>query len=245
MSVAVLAWGQSNMEGAYGPSPSSGVYSPTIRAWSLASNAFETATLGASPFRIGSPTPNNLAFVFCKELARHIETAVDLVLIAAGGMKIEHFMPNTVLSANGWTNSQTSIFGASAADELMGTGGVALNALGSLGKSAFDVVIMHQGEANVDSASVYLAKLEAQYAEMANRGLLTLGQTPIVMGYINPSYSNAADHGAAVASFVSAHSKCGSVPWSGIQTVGGGNNHATGLGLEQLGVRYFNAFSAL
>lgn len=233
------------MEGAYGPSPSSGIHSPTVRAWDLTASEFSAATLGSSPFRSGSPTPNNLAYVFCKELARHIETTVDLVLIAASGLKIEHFMPNTVLSANGWTNSQTSIFGSSAADELMGSTGTAFTALDNLGKSQFDVVIMHQGEANVDAASVYLAKLEAQYAEMHARGLLTLGTTPIVMGYINPNYSNAADHGNAVASFVAAHNNCASVPWSGIQTVGGGNNHATGTGLEQLGVRYFNAYAAL
>ena len=154
-------------------------------------------------------------------------------------------MPNTVLTANGWTNTQTSVFGTSAADELMGSTGTAFTALSSLSKSQFDVVIMHQGEANVDAASVYLAKLEAQYAEMHARGLLTLGTTPIIMGYINPAYPNAADHGSAVASFVAAHANCVSVPWSGIQTVGGGNNHATGMGLEQLGVRYFNAYSAL
>lgn len=246
MTAAILAFGQSNMQGAYGPSPSAGIYSPPIHAWKHSTNAFAASVLGADPFAAGG---NNLAFVFQKELARHTEDENHLTLIAAGGMKLEHFMPAYVLTANGWTNTQSSVFGASAADELLGAPPkAARQALQVLGKSQYDIVLGHIGEANTvagDSAATQQAKFEALFQDMDLRDMIDLGTTPIILGHINPAYSGSANHAAAIEAFAAAHAMVATVPWDGIETVGGGNAHANGVGLEQLGVRYFDAYRGL
>ena len=241
MTLAVLAFGQSNMGGYYGPAPNGAMMAPTVNAWNYSSNAWVTANLGAVPFHGGTPTPNNLAYVACKEIARHTEQPLSFVLLAGNGLRIEYFMPNIVLNANGWTNSQTTPeFGSSLSEEMMGAGGDALTALASLGKTQFDLVLMHQGEANTEAE--YADKLEALFQELDRRNLLELGTTPIVLGEINPAYGHAAQHAAIIAAFAAAHSSVGIVNWDGyISTVGGGNFHADGAGLEKLGVRYANA----
>lgn len=242
------------MRGAYGPSPSSGIYSPSVYSWNLATDSFGSAVLGTSPFLSGTPTPNNLAYVFAKELARHHEEEIYLTLIASDGKKIEYFLPNSVLSANGWVNSQTDpFFGSSGAEELMGATGDAALALAALGKSRYDVVLQHQGEANIsitdgniaDTAAAYEAKVAALYEQLDSRGLIDLGSTPILIGHINPDYPVAGNHASAISTYAGATPKVSTVGWSGVDTVGGTNKHATGLGLEQLGIRYFNAYAAM
>lgn len=252
--ISVLAFGQSNMEGAYGPSPISISSISKVKSWSLSTNTWANADLGVAPFRAssGGVTPNNLAYVFCMELARQFNEDIRLVLIAVGGMKIEYFMPNYMLTANGWTNSQTStLFGSSASPALMGalsSGGEAVPALDSLGTDRFDIVLMHQGEANAvagDSATDYENKLNALFADLNTRGIIEFNDTYLLLGNINSSYSGASAHATAIDNFASNHSRSATVEWSGLETVGGGNLHATGRGLDLLGRRYFNEYMEL
>lgn len=252
--ISILAFGQSGMAGQFGPIMSDGIYSRDFQAWDVTSNGWVTASLGTQPFSSGST--NNLAFVFAKEVARYCEAEIRMVLIASGGKKIEYFLPTVALSAHGWTNSQSSaLYGSSAAEELMGVSpyGDAIPALQSLGASRYDIAIMHQGEANAvagDSSATYEAKLSVLLDELDARGLIDLtgGGTSVLLGHINAAYAGAANQASAIESFASGYANVSTVAWAGIATrqpYDPNDYHATGLGLEQLGVRYFREWVAL
>lgn len=253
-TVRVLAIGQSNIEGRYGPAISPYDLENELRAWNWSQDIWVPAELGSLPFagvvRIKDPA-NNLAYVFAGKLAMHCQVDVDTVLLASGGKRIEYFLPNYVLEANGWVNEQNAPpFGASLADEILGSTGDAALALQTSEGLAYDVVLVHQGEANnediLENAEPYLAKLRALVAELRLRKLVS-EDTPILFGGINPDYRGGEAHRIAIEQL--ANEGLGVVDWRGIEDVrsvsGESNNHATGNGLTELGLRYFEEYMRL
>lgn len=243
----VLAIGQSNMEGRYGPPAPPSETRQRLRAWNWSADEWRPAILGELPFRpmVRILTPaNNLAYVFAGIVADRCQVDVDIVLLAAGGKRIEYFLPQSVLEANSWENAvDTHPFGKSLADEILGETGDSRQALEASGGSTFDVVIVHQGEANnqdiLKDSEPYEQKLRALVQELRARDLVSAA-TPIIFGGINPQYVGAAAHQNVLERL--AEEGFGVVVWEGVEDVrsvsGEGNFHATGHGLTQLGERY-------
>lgn len=250
MAYPILCVGQSNMEGRYGPPLAPPAHSQIVRAWNFKTAAWLTAQLGQTPFKTlpSSTAPaHNLAFEIAHQLAAHCKQDIDVVLLASGGKTIEYFLPNTVLTANGWSNTgQTDPdFGSSLADEILGASGTARAALTAAGHSTFKAVFVHQGEANFTNGNdaAYGAKLAAFKNELVTRSFIG-SSTPFIVGQINPAYAYAADHAAALAAL-----GYPTYVWDGgvesiNMTVDATNNHATGHGLQTLGIRAADAYFA-
>lgn len=251
MTFLIGVIGQSGAAGTKGPQPTNIQPTSRVKAWDLNINSWVDATLGQNPFypAYTGVIPNNIGYVFCMELAALFNEDVRLVLIASDGKKIEYFLPNYVLSANGWSNTQTSPqFGSSAAPALMGSTGAAKQAMASLGKSCFDVILMDQGEANAvagDSSAAYLSKLGFLFDELDSRGIINYATTEILLGHINSAYPNSANHAQAIEDFASTHTRCRTVSSTGLTTVGGGDLHADTWGLTKKGRRNFNEYMQL
>ena len=250
----VLAIGQSNMEGRFGPAAAPSDSAARIFAWNWSVEEWAPAVLGSIPFRplfAGSGAANNLSYVFANEISQECDIDVYTVLLASGGKRIEYFLPNFVLRDNGWENNQSdSRFGNSLADEIMGQDGTAAVALRSSGGGVFDAVLIHQGEANnldiIEEPGVYQAQIRALISELRRRRLVG-DDTAIIVGGINPGYPGGEAHQLAINEL--RHEGIGVVSWQGVEDVGdiiGDNNqHATGRGLTELGIRYFEEFMRL
>lgn len=249
-AINILAIGQSNMEGRYGPAQSVINHGRSMEAWDWKANGWVDAELGQLPFGsiLGSAEPaHNLAFEFAQQLSSHCETDTNLVLLSSSGKRIEYFLPEAVLLENGWVTDQTDYnFGSSLSDEIFAQDGDAKTALSALNKKAFDVLLIHQGEGNfsgaLDSVEDYTSKMRALIGALEDEVLID-ESTPIVLGTINANYKGASQHAQSVLSLDRANLTV--AEWDGIETVGDGNNHATGKGLQQLGIRFFEGFLRL
>lgn len=256
MSLPILAIGQSNIEGGFGPALPAPAHDKAVRAYNLKTMQWTPAQLGVSPFRniVRSKAPaHNFVFEFAHQYASQCADDADLVLLASGGKRIEFFLPGEVLAANGWTNEQTDpLFGASLSEHIFGAEGAARAALKAAGHEAYGVVLIHQGEANfaqapIDTLEDYKSKLRLLLSGLQQRALIR-EDTPVILGEINPTYLGAATHKQALASLVDR--RICVVTWDGgvedVKAVTGDNNpHATGRGLSELGKRYFKAFIAM
>ncbi len=254
MTLPILAIGQSNLEGRYGPALTVPAHKRTVRAFDLAARQWSDAKLGRNPFKtiVRSTIPaHNLVFEFAHRYASICDDDADIVLLASGGKRIEFFLPGEVLAENGWRSEQTDPdFGNSLAGEIFAADGAAKQALAAAGHAAFEVLLIHQGEANfadppMDAPEAYALKLRRLIEELERRGLIR-PTTPIVLGEINPLYLGAwLMHRQALANFTDARTRV--VRWdAGIEcakaVIGENNSHASGRGLAELGKRYFEAY---
>lgn len=245
--IAVLAIGQSNMVGRYGPAET--VMADSVKVWT--SSDWVTAVLGQPPFmrdRDTNGVANNLAFVFAEQLAEASQCEVRLVLLASDGKRIEYFLPNFILDENDWENHQESTrFGVSLAEEIFGTHGTAATALDDINASHFDVVLVHQGEANFAPQAeypwVYQDKVVSLLDELVRRDVVS-DSTQFLLGHINPDYYFSREHRTALESLE--YENLSVIEWAGIEDVGSvegtGDAHATGIGLQVLGERYYESF---
>lgn len=256
-SLTILAVGQSNMEGLFGPVETSSV--PGVQVWDHVDDSWKPAVLGIKPFKqarnMAGPG-NNIAFVFAREaMLRCNLESVNLVFLASGGKRIEYFLPEDTLTDKKWINPQSSNeFGSSLADEIFSDGGDTKLALQSIGRKNFDIVLVHQGEANVtikagppiDSAELYASKIQAFISELQKRGLV-LNESPVILGTINPGYQHAQNQWDGAQLLVSDSVRI--VKWENVESIGElentGDKHATGRGLERLGLDYFDAYQQI
>lgn len=250
-TINILAFGQSNMAGRFGPAPNYSGPDPNIRVWNWQTKKLEPAQLGVFPFwtdRNGNGPANNLAYVFGQNLVKTCKVEVNLTYLATDGAKLEYFLPNDVLKKNSWSNGQTKMyFGPSLADELLSSNSQTRSALIAAGATTYDIVLIHQGEANSlrdgDTAAVYEKKLKAMINELVTRRFVRR-DTKFVLGTINPLYPKADEHKKAVLSLQAPTVAIAS--WDGIETFDTpkvvGDRHATGNGLQTLGERYFEKY---
>lgn len=251
-AVHILAVGQSNMEGRFGPAPNT-TADPRIQLWDWYKREFNTAELGEFPFypdpKIGEPA-NNLVFAFARRLVEKCDTNIYITLIAAGSMKIEFFIPQPILDSHSWKNTQYwRFFDQSASDELFSPTGTAIAALQASGGNRYDILLMHQGEANfaqegdIDSAGQYAGKVKTFIQALTSRGLLRR-ESLSILGTINAKYPGAQSQHQAVMSLQTPTT--GVATWEGIEVFDTpgvpGDRHATGSGLEELGSRYFDTY---
>lgn len=248
----VLYIGQSNMAGYRGPALPPPAHSRAVSAWDWAAALWKPAKLGTKPFHNAAPgvPAHNLAFACAHQIALQGDMDSDIVLFASNGKRVEYLLPNVTLATHGWSNTQSGDpeFGASLAEEIFGASGSAKQALAALGKSRFDAVCVHQGEAQAgDTAPVMAAKYEALVAELQTRGLIC-PTTPIVFGEINPRYGHAAIHTESLGRLAAQDRRVRVVRWDGIEDVcaitGADDKHATGHGLAKLGRDYAAAVLA-
>ncbi len=244
--LTVLAVGQSNMAGFYGPALAPPSHDQVVRAWDWHSAKWVTATLGRRPFRsaIGGGPAHNLAYEAAQQLAAQAKINVDVALFASNNKRVEYFLPNSVLRARGWANNQTDRdFGTSLSDEILGYSGSGRQALDACDCPCFDVVLDHQGEANAgDTAQEFAAKKIAFISELRTRRLIR-SDAQIILGCINPSYGAwAVTHANALQLIAANDAHVHVVRWEGVEDVrsitGEDNHHATGKGLAQLGRAY-------
>lgn len=252
MSISVLAGGQSFMEGMRGPAPFDYSSESDFRAWNYTTDAWGNAQLGVNPFvdSVGGIVPNNMAFAFCRHLSIMLQTGVHLVLLAESGVSIEYFLPNISLVTNNWTNIDDGKFGASGANELLGTIDTcdARQALATLDKPYFDLMLWHQGETNIsrgDSRATYQAKQDELLIQMDDRDIIRLGTTKILLGKISTEYTGYANQHNAVDAIAAKYDKVATVPWDNFEVVGGGDKHTTGRGIYQHAFGYWDAFRTL
>lgn len=249
-SLAVLAIGQSNMEGNYGPPPAR-LRKPDRReqVWNFWSHSFTPSRLGQRPFWMTPDGPANCpAFVFCRHLSRRRNVFSNLVLLTSVGKKLEFFLPESVLDHRGWTNGQTcSRHGETLATALFSLSGHARQALRALNRSAYDIILIHQGEGNftngmMDDEETYFRKISAFLEELTRNGLRDRS-TLVVLGKISSAYVGSDAHARALDRLKA--ETVAIVEWSGIPAVGGRDLHASPAGLTMLGERYFDQYMAL
>ena len=258
-TVRVLAVGQSNMEGRFGPASHYYQYPsiPEIRSWDYVEDRWEQAHLGERPFSMndtGDKPANNASYVFAQRVRDEFGDNVDVTLLASGGKRIEYFLPNYLLNRHGWVNTQSSPnFGNSLADEIFGHTGDAKIALPP--GEVYDVVLFLQGEANfnrnqvpVESAAEYAHKMTVFVDELWNRDYIDESSV-VIFSNINPKYEYAHIHREALQMVIS--DQIDVIEWRGLLDVGDyrddgvGNNHATGWGLSDLADRYFQKYLEL
>lgn len=250
---SILVIGQSNAMGRYGP-----VSAPVredVQAWDWKQQAFVPAQLGVIPFwpvpKVGGPA-GNLAYTLACAIADQRQEPATVALFASDGQRIEYFLPSDVLAQHGWTNAPKLCrhFGASMAPYLYGSESSAHLCLQAAGKSAYDLIAVHQGEAQVsspvDSAELILEKYRALIAAL-RRDHLASPSTQIIFGRISPGYANEGNHAAALRQL--SHEGIAVAEWRGIEDMAAigvpGNRHASGAGLGQLGMRFFEQWQAL
>jgi len=256
----ILAIGQSNMEGRYGSDLDDELVEGDVFAWNSYSQKFEFATLGVPPFGGNAGgfggKANNLALRFGIRVHENTGRPVRILLFAVGGKRIEYFLPTDVLVENELTyedNKPHRRFGGSLGDEIFGEQNEISIALSAIEHKHVDVVLVHQGEANVvvgDSTESLINKYSIFVEELFNMSY-TQKSTPIIFGEINSRYPNAQNQRDAIRELSLKHPSVSFVRWDGIDEVGeiegrsGYNSHASGLGLQQLGDRYFEVFRKL
>jgi hypothetical protein len=250
--ISILAIGQSNMVGRFGPSDGSSPPSEAARAWDYKADKWTKAVLGKRPFWPAKGAPGaagNLAYTFAQLLAKKCGGPVYLVILASGGKRIEYFLPEDVLAEHGWTNKKESRqFGSSLADEIMDEAGDAKRALSDIGAVSYNVLLVHQGESNSagngDLYAVYAQKAQALLKALRRSGVIN-EDTVSIFGEISRGYARSAEQRAALRKIQG----IGVVPWDGIETfdklAGNHNRHATGRGLNELGHRYFDTYMRL
>lgn len=253
----ILAIGQSNMEGRYGSDLDDESVSGKVKAWNLYTQSFEQAQLGNFPFGGNAGgfggKANNLALRFAIRVHEDTGRPVYIILLAVGGKRIEYFLQDQVLVENNWVYREDQphkLFGESLSDEIFGDENEAYKALSELKRSKVEVVLIHQGEANVvlgDSEESLIKKYSVFLNELKRMSYMAQS-TPVIFGEINARYPNSQNQRQAI-KFLSAKSANVSyVKWDGIDEVGeiagrpGYNNHASGLGLQELGDRYYEQF---
>lgn len=225
-----------------------------VRAWDWKQRMFVPAQLGVLPFwpvpKVGGPAAN-LGYTLACAIADRLRTPVTINLLASDGRRIEYFLPAEVLAARGWVNKQKPCrhFGPSMALHLFGEDSSARLCLQAAGKSAYDLIAVHQGEAQVsnpvDSAEDILEKYRALIAALRDNDLAS-PSTEILFGRISPKYKFEGNHAAAL----EALEKDGiaSAEWRDIEDLDAigvsGDAHASGAGLTQLGMRYFEQWCA-
>jgi len=253
----ILAIGQSNMEGRYGSDLDDELVKGDVFAWNFKSQKFEFAKLGVPPFGGNAGgfggKANNLALRFGIRVHEDTGRPVRILLFAVGGKRIEYFLPTDILVENDLVyddNKPHSRFGGSLGDEIFGEENEISKALLTIGKRHVDVVLVHQGEANVvvgDSTESLINKYSIFLEELGNMDY-TRKSTPVIFGEINSRYPNAQNQRDAIRTLSVNYPFVSFVQWDGIDEVGkiegrpGYNNHASGLGLQQLGDRYFKVF---
>ncbi len=258
-TLRVLAVGQSNMEGRYGPSVDRWQYPaiPEIRAWNYMKKSFGTAELGAVPFSLnqkGTRPANNIAYVFAQRVHDDLGRNVDITLLTESGRRIEYFLPEAVLQENGWESDRSAApFGASLGEEIFAPDGDASLALPD--GAVYDVVLVSQGAANfnrdvfpVETADEYAAKLRAFIGALYASELINT-TSAILFANINPKYLYADIHREALKQVVDFQT--GFIEWRGILDVedyrqdGEFDRHATGWGMNDLADRYYLKFLEL
>ncbi len=87
MSLPILAIGQSNIEGGFGPALPAPAHDKAVRAYNLQTRQWAPAQLGVSPFRniVRSSAPaHNFVYEFAHRYASLCEDDADLVLWRPG-----------------------------------------------------------------------------------------------------------------------------------------------------------------
>jgi hypothetical protein len=159
--------------------------------------------------------------------------------VARGGHPIESFMRLKVLRANGWTRPADM---TNQAPFIHGQFEDALDAAPHK-PEFFDVVCYHQGEANgPQAAPIYKAKLKALHADLTEGGLIG-PSTKFICGGLLPVANYYATHKAACLAAVAELPNAYFVDSSGLNGLPD-NLHFDGIGLEEMGRRYANAFIA-
>jgi len=253
----ILAIGQSNMEGRYGSDLDDESVYGNLLAWITSTQTFGRCQLGKPPFGGNAGgfggKANNLALRFGIRVHEATGRPVRIFLFAVGGKRIEYFLRKQILSDNDWNyedGKPHAQFKKSLGDEIFGEDNEITKGLSRIGQKHVDVVLVHQGEANVvvgDSTDSLMKKYTILLEEL-NRMDYTRHLTPIIFGEINSRYPNSQNQRDAIRLLSLNHPAVSFVHWDGIDEVGeiegrpGYNNHASGLGLQQLGDRYYEAF---
>jgi len=250
--ISVLAIGQSNMEGRYGPMPTQFPPTKNVRFWDWKAKSLVPAELGKWPLNhvVGNKRPaGNPAYSFAHAVAQAKGCEVNVGFYASGGKRIEFFLPDSVLEKNGWENNQDcNQFRRSIAPMFFE--GNAASFLEASRSSRVDVAIIHQGEANFspvpDEPEEYAKKVVSLLEELRTSGLIA-NSTPILLGHISPYYHHAPKHREALSMIDDPMVQV--VEWDGIETMADigakGNAHATGTGLHELGLRYAEKYLSL
>ncbi|MCI5042302.1 MAG: sialate O-acetylesterase [Donghicola eburneus] len=242
----ILAFGQSNMQGRFGPSDSYMPPNPRVRVWNYKKQVWQTATLGKFPFFQANNcegAAGNLAYHFSHLIAKYHRRSTDLVLLASDGKRIEFFIEPERLKENGWRCEYRDRvpFGKSMSLHL--SGGLAEKAH-KLGP--YDIVIVHQGEANfkapADSPKDYQKKLEVLLIQLRDSGVIGSG-TKVILGEISQKAPNREKHSFAIKSLSSPNLAISD--WGNADLVSNDRLHADGNGLKSLGQSYMEAYLSL
>jgi hypothetical protein len=179
---------------------------------------------------------NSIMLSFCRQAAAAYDPR--LVMVANGGHPVECFLPGTVRRARGWP--------IPAGKEDMARYiypprlGVK-RALRALKKNYFDVVPIHQGEANsMTPPEVYEARFLSWRGSMIRNSLIT-SRTPIIVGGLFTGYPSYATHKAVIQSIAAQFPNVIFVDSTGLTALPD-DTHFTGPSAVTMGQRYYTAF---
>jgi hypothetical protein len=145
----------------------------------------------------GEPWANNMALAFCRRAMAQTGDEARLMVVAKGGHPIQSFIRKETRDARGWEIPEGK---TNMAPYVFHPDNGARRALQVLGKSHFDAILWHQGEANAGlSAQQYAARFLALRDDLLDTGIAGPG-TIIIAGALYEGHGFHATHRAAMLS---------------------------------------------
>lgn len=248
--LVILAWGQSNTAG--NGTGGSLRLNPRVRIFDtdasvpVAGTLFNRAAFGVRPIdktSSGQPVNNAIAHA-ASRLADELDVDVYVIMVARGGVSIEAFLTDAILTANSWSRGAWPDLSGLVLDSL-----TAALPLVPGTPTTVDMVMSVHGEANrTDAPTVYADKYMALMTMLSDAGRIDKRNVRLVAGEISTNahtryYEN---HKAALDDIdqrFGSVSLPGFVPVSsvGIDVNAGDETHFSGYGLVEYGRRLANA----
>lgn len=248
--LVILAWGQSNTAG--NGTGGSLRLNPRVRIFDtdasvpVVGTLFNRAAFGVRPIdktSSGQPVNNAIAHA-ASRLADELDVDVYVIMVARGGVSIEAFLTDAILTANSWSRGAWPDLSGLVLDSL-----TAALPLVPGTPTTVDMVMSVHGEANrTDAPTVYADKYMALMTMLSDAGRIDKRNVRLVAGEISTNahtryYEN---HKAALDDI---DQRFGSVSLPGfvhVSSVGidvnaGDETHFSGYGLVEYGRRLANA----
>lgn len=252
--IVILGIGQSNMAGWPAANTGDKTSDPGVFFWNCPGEGqigngsqWRVGAFGTPPLTVEADGvyANSLMLHAAKRVRERTARAVYVIQIARGAHKIECWMSDAVLAANGWDRGTGLNLHAMMQSNLP----LALASVPGA-PSQVDAVFVHQGEANsTDLPDIYARKLKVAMQGIADLGYANPISTVLVMGevatraQVNVNHNR---HRNGLLRFKDAynfdfwrHARIASS--AGLPTVNVGNVHFDGQSLVSLGQRYADA----
>ena len=252
--IVILAIGQSNMAGWPASNTGNKTSDPEVFFWNLPGEGqigtgtqWRVGAFGTPPLTVesGGVYANSLALQAAKRVRARTGRPVYVIQVARGAHKIECWMSDAVLGANGWDRGTGlnlySMMASNLAPALAAVPGA---------PTQVDAIFVHQGEANsTDLPDIYARKLKYAMQGIADLGYASLAETILVLGEVATRAQASVVHDRHRNGLLRFKDTYNFDLWrhtriassAGLPTVSVGNVHFEGQSLVSFGQRYADA----